>query len=525
MIGMMYLVLTALLALNVSKDILEAFEVVNNGLENTIESFEVKNQTLYGAFDLAMQVDAEKARPYYERAKEARQLANQMASFIDSLKLTVITRTEDIPREVADTLQMGNFTSKDNYDIPTNLMIGDSQDGSAGRSAELKTRLLDFKQQMLALLDEDDRLSANLGLDLERTFQHDGVTMNWEMNTFYHSPLSATVTIFNQLETEVRNAEFYVVNNLLKSVNGKAFPVDTIAAKVFAQSNYVPLGQDYEADIFLAAFSKTSQPQILLGDLDPETGQLLRTSDSVNVENGLGRYVVKPTREGLHEYSGVIRLKDQENNIIEQPFSTSYLVAKPNLVMSLEKMNAFYVGPTNPISVSVPGVPAENFEVEASGGHRVVKKGPGQYDVICSPNGQRLTTVRVRAKFPNGETQLLESIRCRVLNLPLPYCRFGPPDTPVMSKATACAQLGLIAEYDPNFIFDLDVKVKSFTMLASRGSQLTPEQRASGPRLTQEMKNIICQLSRGDRIFFEDIVIEEEGGGTRNVKNITVKVM
>lgn len=523
MVGMMYLVLTALLALNVSKDILEAFEVVNDGLEVSIESFEQKNGALYGAFDMAMLVNETRAKPYYDRALQARELADNMAVYLDSLQSMVIATTEGVPGQTADTLQMANFKAKDNYDVPTNLMIGDSEDGSAGASGALKQAIVDYKAQLVTLLDEEDREGARLGLEVERKYEHDGQFFNWEMNTFYHSPLSATVTILNQLESEVRSAEFYVVNKLLKNVNAKSIPIDTIAAKVFAQSNYVPLGQEYTADIFLAAFSKSSQPQVLLGELDPETGQLLSVTDSVLVEDGLGAYTFKPTREGLHEYSGVIRLRDQDNQVIERPFKSEFLVAKPSLVVSAERMNVFYIGPKNPVSVSVPGVPSENLTVRVSGGHSVTQRTKGKYDIICKHGGDRNAKVVVTATFPNGETQTLQSIDFTVKALPKPSARIAEGKSSML-KSALCAQRGIVAEYGKDFIFDLPIRVKSFEMQVARRGELTKVFTSNSNKITDEMKNVICNLSKGNRVFFENIVAQDVSGRKHTLNTITIKV-
>src|SRR6476620_3175662 len=118
MIGMMYLVLTALLALNVSKDILDAFVIVNKGLENSNQNFTERNEQLYAAFDLARTVDPVLVAPNWKKAQEAKKESEELVKYIDELQKQLIVETESVEKNIADTLQMQNIDNKDRYDTP-----------------------------------------------------------------------------------------------------------------------------------------------------------------------------------------------------------------------------------------------------------------------------------------------------------------------------------------------------------------------------------------------------------------------
>ena len=159
MIGMMYLVLTALLALNVSKDILDAFIVVNKGLENTNLNFTEHNENLYSQFDLAKIIDPVKVTPSWKLALDVKKRSDELTDYIDKLQKKIVSQTEGIAQNVADTMQMQNINSKDSYDTPTNILIGDSEDGSAGASRELKNKLISYKTQLAnCILPEDKKM-------------------------------------------------------------------------------------------------------------------------------------------------------------------------------------------------------------------------------------------------------------------------------------------------------------------------------------------------------------------------------
>jgi len=133
MIGMMYLVLTALLALNVSKQILDAFLVVNESMETTNENFSKKLDNTYAKFKIQYQLNPNKVGPYWENAQKAHSLSDKFAKYIDSIKYVVIMRTDKLATlEEAKKLNLRNAKRKDNYDIPTRFFIGSSPDGSGG---------------------------------------------------------------------------------------------------------------------------------------------------------------------------------------------------------------------------------------------------------------------------------------------------------------------------------------------------------------------------------------------------------
>src|SRR3989337_2199131 len=153
MIGMMYLVLTALLALNVSKEILNAFAIINAGLERTNVNFASKN-------DVTMN----------DKAEAATKDAKDMFDYIANLKVEIFMRTEEIEKSVADTLHIIYMNKKDNYDIPTHYMIGSDPGNVTGEAKNFKQRVNDFRKKMLAYIDEKDRKLMNIGLTTEDEF-------------------------------------------------------------------------------------------------------------------------------------------------------------------------------------------------------------------------------------------------------------------------------------------------------------------------------------------------------------------
>lgn len=235
MIGMMYLVLTALLALNVSKDILEAFVVVNESLVVTTENIQKKNNISYANFEKQNLINPNKVGPFYKKALQARYYANSLVQYIESLKKTIVGEAEGLDTATAAKLPLRDVQKKDNYDIPTNFFIGQSQDGSKGKARDLKDSITSFKKRMKALLK--DTIGLNLGLLTEDTDNEIEGHVNWEMKNFYHLIMAGVVTNLNRIVSEVRNAEFDVVNSLYREISAEDFKFDKIDAKVVPKSS------------------------------------------------------------------------------------------------------------------------------------------------------------------------------------------------------------------------------------------------------------------------------------------------
>lgn len=401
MIGMMYLVLTALLAMNVSKDVLNAFILINDSLVVTNRNFEGKNVSQYDAFKAALLNDRKKVEPWYNKAIEVKTAADSVVAHIEDLKRYLIMRTDKMDsvevnailanlsgaanddqklaaQVIVDSIfSLRNVSSKDNYDEPTNIMIG-GDEGNPKKgphtAEELKAILDRYRDNLVAKVDPKkgqsiiDALKMNFNTDT--TFRvSESERQNWQLANFYHIPLAAVVTNLSKIQTDVRNAESDVVKYLFREVDASDFKFDTLAAKVIAPS-VVFFGDEYKAQIFVAAFSTTQNPTVMLGKVDTTVNRIVGPIDSssVKVDKGVGIYSVKATTEGLREYSGLIKVKAPSGQILSYPFKSEYMVMKTGVVVSPTKMNVLYRGVKNPISISVPGVAPENVIATLDGG-------------------------------------------------------------------------------------------------------------------------------------------------------------
>lgn len=529
MIGMMYLVLTALLALNVSKEIVKAFLLVNDGLERTVTNYDHKNSMIYEELDKRKSLDPKRVSSIWERAQKVRATSNDAIAQIEELKQLLIAETAGIPYPCDSTLTLTHTESVDNYDIPTFIMVGDTDDGSKGKARELKRMLEDMTKSMLSVLDEETQSEMNLEMNLSDVKTDEGV-QTWEINNFYHTPLAASVALLSKLESDVRNMEYEVLNKLTAELNEDILPFDTVTSKVLASSNYVLQGQAFEADVLLAAFSKTLKPEIMLGELD-ESGNLTNVYDTLDVTAGLGKISIPATAQGQHKVQGAIKLQKQDGSVKWFPFEQNYLVAKPGLVVSPLDMNILYMGPDMKMDISVPGVPSENLIVSITGsGNSIRKSGDGKYVCKLSKNSPRNVDIKCAVKNEDGSVTPIGSMRYKAKKLPKPKAKIGRAESGDLAKLRAAEVRGLRTLrglYAAGFMFNLPLNVVKFDVEHKKsGSQFIDEYKnIRGNSLnTGRLAQVIPRVRKGDILWITNIKVKDVAGNVHTAKTITIQV-
>lgn len=513
MIGMMYLVLTALLALNVSKEILNAFVIIEDGLNVTNKNFDSKNELLYSKFDKAMADNKTKTEPWYKKAKEAKKKSADLCAYIDEIKSEMYQRIQKVEKNVADTFKLRNLDSKDENNIPTEIMIGAGADAehATGKAKDLKEKIEAFKKEMTALVPKTEQAGLKLGLSTEEMYSiGDEKMVPWEANLFEHQPVAAVLSILAKIKNDVKNAESDVVSTLLKSVDANDFKFDAIEAKVVAPTSYIMQGEEYTADIFVSAHSSTQNPEIIVGG-----------SQKVPVENGMGKYTARAGSEGLQEYSGVINVKAPDGTIKAYPFSQSYMVARPSMAVSATKMNVFYIGVENPVDISVAGAaPTDVVATVAGGGGSIINKGQGHYIVKVSSGNECKVNVSIKGK--GGTSKSMGAMPFRVKKVPSPQASFaGVIGDGKVSKGELLAAGGVIPKLE-DFVFDLKFPVISWNMSVFINGGYA-DYTAQGPGATAAMKEILNKAKTGQKVLIEEVKVQCPDG-VRKITGCVLKI-
>jgi gliding motility-associated protein GldM len=506
MIGMMYLVLTALLALNVSKDILQAFVTVNDGLVQTNKTFENKNEMLYQEFKTQLLQQEDKVKPFHDRALKAKALSDEMVAYIRDLMTDVVAYTEFGVKVMDDNshrssekwkqafdINLNDVKKKDNYDKPIVVLIPNQANETTGRAYLLRMELEKYKKAMTDLLEDEEVIkNTDLGFHYNRGWNKQYKReMSWEFNTFYHTVLAANVVIFNKMIAEVRNAEAEVVAKLMNNISRKDFKFDKIDAKIVPVSMMIPQGSQYEATLFVAAYdTKTPIKAVINGQ-------------TVTGDSGKIVYRTASGGEGDHKIQGQVFVFDPTSGQdIPYDFNTSYSVFRPTATVSATKMNVFYRNLDNPLSVSVPGVSHGNVNVSVSGGHTLVSQGGGNY--IVKPGAGKDAVITVTATI-GGKSQVMGSYPYRIRNIPPPTPYFAGAKHGSISKAQISAA-PIVSAVLEEFLFEgVNFSVTSFNFVIREKSGILTSIPQRGNRLDGNALAKVQAASRGERIFIEEI--------------------
>ncbi|NBC84559.1 MAG: gliding motility protein GldM [Bacteroidetes bacterium] len=527
MIGMMYLVLTALLALNVSKDVLDAFVVVDEGLKKTTENFVDKNQIIYDDFEQKAVANPVKAGELWNTAQDVRRRADELIEHIQNSKIQIVKVSEGEDSEAIDGAEIhgDHIGGKDNTSVPAQVMMLE------GRGKELKANIDEYREFLLDHVinpDQNQQLveSIESGLNTDDPETHEGEQHSWESEHFEHLPLIGVLTVMSGMQIDVRNAESDMIKHLYAQIDAGSFKVNQLEAVVIPNSNYIIRGNDYSADIFIAARDTTNDPIVLIGKYDSVYSEETDTweyemsgkADTLKVEKGKGK-LIRPGSNlsiGDYEYEGLIVLQTEDGGYIKKPFHQSFQVAEGSVVVSPTKMNLFYVGVDNPVDISVAGIPSNKVEATVTNGSI---RGSGPY--IVNPRRPGNSIVRVFAEI-DGVRKEMGSKEFRVKTVPDPVAQVNGQDGGVIAKEVMLVQTG-VAAVMKDFEFDLKFTVTEFTVSTTLNGFLR-EATSNNNRFTDEQKGILNGLTSGKTVYIQDIEAVGPSGNPRPLSTINFKI-
>ncbi len=492
----MYLVLTALLALNVSSEILNAFKTVNKSLENSNGAIDGKNKTLFDSFkDLLTKAETkDSAAIWAPKAHKAQELADQVTSYLEDYKL----KLKKAGKLIIDKDGKEQF-SLDNLDASTKLFV----EGEGKKNGEeLFNKLKDFKEQLLAIDPKmAAELEASLPLDLSipETKSELG-KKDWAFSYFHMTPIIASITILSKFQNDVKNCEAQVVDYCHKQIGAVKIVYDKFQAIASQSSEYLMPGQELTITGGVGAFSSAAQPSV---SVDGATVPL--TPD--------GTALYKTTVGGPGSYSKKVHISFKKPNgeVGSLEKEIKYTVGSPTgASVSADATKIFYIGLPNPISVSGGTKGDEATQVSIDNGS-LSKTNPGKYDVTVTSGTEANVTVTVDGKST--------PFHFRVKPIPDPVAKVGNSKGGKISANMFKSQQGLRADLE-NFIFEgVKYNVVSYTLYATgKGFTENPGiAQNNGAAFTPDSRRIIDRCINGTTVTFDDIKAVGPDGRTRSL--------
>ena len=547
MIGMMYLVYTALLAMNVSKDILEAFDTVNTGVQETNITLMQQISQRYATFEEQYILDQEKVGPYWEQAQDLREKSTAIINYIEALKWDLVSKIEEQDYASAlehgllktgDTIQYNGrllynintskIKSRDNYNKPTAYMMGDPEGpGNGGKAYDLSEKIREYRAEIVKIMGPEHIHELGLITDsiygtkeyvMEQTglsesslkklplegdyygakvSYYPGVTDpvqdSWEYRNFHHTVLIADITLLNKIISEVETAELNAVTHLAQAVHAEDFTFDEVGAKVFAESSYILSGQKYRAQAMVTAWQNTQTTARVRLDGGPEKEYASNSQGVIDLEYNVG--------VGTHRYSGVIPMLNPKTNEIEDyPFEGSFTVAPPAVSVSATKMNVVYAGIDNPIAVG-GGV---GGEVTATAtGANLTKTGNGTYNLRVIGNPSEVV-VNV-----SSQGSSLGSMKFRVKELPKPTAIVDNVSPDGKYTKNALISANCVRAEMKDFDFEgVHYDVVGYTVKYRTKAGTVKEEKVTGSKFNETLKSVFNSANAGDIYIFTAIRVK-----------------
>ena len=482
MINLMYVVLMAMLALNVSSDVLNGFSLVDEGLNRSANNASSQNSAIYTEMEAAMKQNPEKVREWYDKAHLVKTMSDSIYQFAEDLKWRIVREAD------GDEADLHNISGKENLEAATHVMLAPG----VGQGDELYEAINRYRTRIVAMVNDSSQrriISDNLSTEVPKKGKLLG--KNWQEYMFENTPVAAAVTLLTKLQNDVRYAEGEILHQLISNIDVKDVRVNQINAYVIPSAQTVVRGGKFSAQIIMAAVDTTQRPEIYIGNT------LLKSSH--------GMYETICNSTGDFTLRGFLEMRNGDGETIRREFSQPYTVVEPSATVSATMMNMLYAGYQNPISVSVPGVPINRINATMSGGS-LTKKGEGSYIAVPSAVGSDVT-ITVTADN-EGRQQEMGKFTFHVRKLPDPSAFLDVRDAngnvnrykggvPI-AKAALLATQGVSAAIDDGLL-DIPFRVISFETVFTDNLGNALLEKSAGANFSDRQKQMMRTLSRGKR--------------------------
>ena len=492
MINMMYLVLTAMLALNVSSEILKAFYKFEVSMQNAGTNLDSANLKLLGAMDKEVDKQGEKAKPFRDHAYDAKKIADEFVKYIEEIKTILLEKDSkdgNNPRE-----EDGQLKSSKDMERAVHYFLEnpDAQGGKDAKGKELMEKINSTRIALLNLVDEEGRATIKSDLVCEDPPKNkEGETLTWLEETFHSLPLAAAFANLTKYQNDAKKTETDVISYLSSKINATDYKFDGLSLSINAASASVSSGGEYSAEIYLTAYNTKQKNDVFVN------GAMLPLKD------GKGIYKVTAQGEGIHKYQAKISLVDP---ITGQPKDYTaegeYQVFSPVATISASKMSIFYAGIDNPVEISVPGYRANQISASCENG--ALTGSAGAYNVKVQMGPTRVAKINVVA---TGDDKTSKSFSKEFKIRPLPPLAVTVNGKEGGGITTSEIQVWnfVNASFGPSFAYDgLSYQVQSYQCIVQTKSGAVPYS-INGPQVSADLKAAAACCRKGDLIIFYNI--------------------
>lgn len=507
MINLMYIVLTAMLALNVSSDVLDGFTQVHEGLSRSNTNVGQRNGAIYGQLAALADANPDKGRAWLDKATDVRANTRALYQYVDTLKHLIVCEAD------GDNGNPEAIVNRDDLESAAVVMLAPGNP----RGRMLRERIDAFRAYITELIpDSAQRRTVAEALATDQVTRRGTLAPQlWEESRFDQQPVVAAVTLLSKIQNDILYAEGEALSSLLAQVDAGDLRVNELNAYVLPASRLVMRGAPYQANILLAAVDTTQRPKVYI--------------DGRQLDDPNGLYQAATSSTGTFTYTGYLEVSNPDGTATRRDFTSSYTVIEPMATVAPTMMNVLYAGIDNPVSISVPGVAMSDISATMTNG-TLTRQGDSWTAHPANVGQDAVVTVTANM---DGHPVTMASTTFRVRRLPdpTPYIEFtdaqgnlthyrgGRP----IAKAAVLSVPRLSAAIDDGLL-DTPFTVVSFetVMFDSMGNAITDI--SDGAAFSAGQRQKIQRLSRGKRFYISRIKAQGPDGAVRDLSPMEVIV-
>jgi gliding motility-associated protein GldM len=511
MINMMYLVLTAMLALNVSAEIVDAFAKIERGLDQTVIITDRKNDNTLAFFENAFAELGKKAEEWRNKAKIARDKTKEIKDYIQSLKIELIKEADGQETSAVrdGKIFADSIGKKDDLNVANQILLGSNNNGKA---YELHQKVLEYKEFILKeVVGGNAEIESFINELLDFSDSKQGLTVrDWETFTFNSTPLISAIALLSKMQVDILNCESYVQEYLKSRIGKDDLKISNIEAAVSNPNGMIMKGSSGEAEVFLVAFDESIQAEAHIN------------GRTVPMKGGRAKIPFSGANIGPSTVAGSITYRNSSGETERRNFKFEYYVVEPSLAVSPTKMNVFYLGVENPVDISVSGVSQKDININITNGTMTPAGQSGSY--IVRPTTQGECNISVTATV-NGEQKNMGTRKFRVKRVPNPEPSLFNITGKSVSRSQLSAVQGVVAKMPSDFDFDLPFDVLSFTIEVVQKNNYISAESSNSQQFTEAQRRLMMEAKVGSKLYITDIKVKAKGiNDVRELPSITYQI-
>ncbi|MGB5667657.1 MAG: gliding motility protein GldM [Maribacter sp.] len=484
MINLMYLIFIAMLALNMSKEVLAAFGIMNEKLEASNIKTAESNDAFLGSLETKASEDAAKYEKLYQNAQKIKSLSQDYFDYLEGIKKGMTENLEDAK----------DYARMDNSDFLDEMLFQGDNLSEAGK--DFMKRLTDYRTQVAeiapASLKEAVNLRFKTGDENGKVEKRDGTKQDWINYHYEGYPLVASLAKLTALQADVKSTEEDALKSMLEGELTSQVSLKNFATSLMASKSAFYSGEKYDGKLIISKTDNSSTPVRAELTLD---GRKLSEGKDYAFEAGGIKMLISAGSPGDHEVAGTIFFMQDGEEIPVEVKNSFATISKPNAALiAADKMNVVYRGVANPMSISIPGIPDNKVTASAPG---LTKRSASKY--VMNPGKGRNVTITASGILPDGQKVSSRS-EFRIKDIPRPAgsIRGETGSAKMPRKNLEIATIGALLE---DFDFDLNLKVSGFKFKVPG----QPTVSVNGSKLDSRAISALKRAKRGDAVQIFDV--------------------